>query len=307
MLNKGYPLAGALGLRDFMVANNIPLQDVRIPFSILPALETPPKFFPLKLTRFHWQPLELLEPQHEGAIQPPGQGHPVRNNDAAADVALAEADQLADEALDEDPSEAARAAAYHDALAAVVHAAGDDGDMDAAMARFDEAFNALPQHDLEQDFDLPDLEPYGDTPDDTDPPATVPPAGGPWEVRPEDVLGAVQPPPPQQQQQQQPAADAGRDDHPEWGRWQGVDPDDPNFDMEGEEAADWNPNEDMPFEELVGLVGPLDALVNNLLWIVLINAAVVLLFAKLPAIVGQLVAGWVGLGVNLVWAHLFFG
>jgi hypothetical protein len=85
---------------------------------------------------------------------------------------------------------------------------------------------------------------------------------------------------------------------------------DSNPDSDGDNDdidLDWHANDEMPLEELVGLIGPMDALINNLLWIIVINAAVVFLFAKLPALLGEVVADSVGIPFTAAWAHVLLG
>jgi hypothetical protein len=85
----------------------------------------------------------------------------------------------------------------------------------------------------------------------------------------------------------------------------GLDNDDDLFDDDDDDG--WVANDDMPLEELVGLVGPWHALVDNVLWIVLINAAILFAFAKVPAVIGSAMAAGLGLQVESVWLHMLLG
>lgn len=60
-------------------------------------------------------------------------------------------------------------------------------------------------------------------------------------------------------------------------------------DDEPRDPADWQMNDEVPLEELFGLVGPIQNLYDNMIWIVLFNAFALFLFAFLPAKLGEII------------------
>ena len=59
---------------------------------------------------------------------------------------------------------------------------------------------------------------------------------------------------------------------------------DPDFD---DELADWQINDEVPLEELFGLVGPLGHLFDNLVWITIFNGIAIFMFAFIPCVIGS--------------------
>ena len=51
------------------------------------------------------------------------------------------------------------------------------------------------------------------------------------------------------------------------------------------------PHEDVQFEDLIGLRGPISSLFENVFWLILFNAAFIGAFAYTPFISGEIVAG----------------
>eukprot|EP00040_Diaphanoeca_grandis_P023286 m.126424 g.126424 ORF g.126424 m.126424 type:complete len:884 (-) comp29200_c0_seq7:99-2750(-) len=57
---------------------------------------------------------------------------------------------------------------------------------------------------------------------------------------------------------------------------------------------DWHMNDEVPLEELFGLVGPLNRLFDNMVWVIMINALAIFAFAFIPHLMGATVYSLLG-------------